>query len=721
LNDVQLESYRSYAFSVIISKNFLFGGMNMTKSNISELSKKTLGIGIDIKGRLRKVSFTTKPLLPLFEAISNSIHSIEDAKISNGKIVIRILRKDTPLINKKNNPEVPPIIGFEIEDNGIGFTDDNFNHFLTVDTTHKIKQGGKGVGRLSWLKAFDEIVIDSSFRDNYNKCTNRAFIFSLKDHTQNDCITLIDSQFDTNKPNQTVISMKGYKSEYQDKCPKKIETIAKQALDHCIDYFLSNDCPEIYFEEKNNGETFSLNQYFKENVLSEIDKRQFLIDDKEFTIKHVQLSPKYGQNHFLFYSANRRTVKSDDLAKLIPNLSSKFFVEENNDNKFIYVAYVESPFFDEKVNEDRNDFAIPYNEDLLGELNWKQIQTEIINNCKEYISPFISYIDQKKQDRIKQFINDKAPQYRPIIKYAQKELSQIPPDIDEDKLDLELYNIYQNIQKQTRYEGNEIFNKKSSNDDINDYEAKIDAYLTKISDISQSDLTRYVCHRKVVLNYLQKCLERDDDEHYIKEKIIHKAIFPMGVTSDEVPFSNHNLWVIDEKLVYHNFLASDKPINSFMNGLSADEPDIAIINGYDIPLSFSDSSPNEQLTSVVIIEFKRPMRNNYPKNEHNPIEQVYSYIEDIRAGKKTTKTGRPIPVLRDSIFYCYIICDITKEISKFAKNSGFTMTPDQQGFYCFNSNYNSYTEIISFDKMLKDATKRQTAFFDKLNIPNHGS
>jgi hypothetical protein len=67
----------------------------------------------------------------------------------------------------------------------------------------------------------------------------------------------------------------------------------------------------------------------------------------------------------------------------------------------------------------------------------------------------------------------------------------------------------------------------------------------------------------------------------------------------------------------------------------------------------------------------------------------------------------------------YIICDITKEISKFAKNFQFTPTPDQERFYCFNTNYNSYTEIISFDKMLKDAKKRQTAFFDKLNIPNH--
>jgi hypothetical protein len=156
-----------------------------------------------------------------------------------------------------------------------------------------------------------------------------------------------------------------------------------------------------------------------------------------------------------------------------------------------------------------------------------------------------------------------------------------------------------------------------------------------------------------------------------------------------------------------------------MNGQSAKEPDIAIINGYDTPLSFSDSPPNEKLSSVVIIEFKRPMRKNYSQNEDNPIEQVYGYIRDIRAGKKTTKTGRPILVLDNTVFYCYIICDINEMISKHAENFQFIKTPDQQGFYCFNTNYNSYTEIISFDKMLKDAKKRQTAFFDKLNIPNH--
>jgi len=121
---------------------------------------------------------------------------------------------------------------------------------------------------------------------------------------------------------------------------------------------------------------------------------------------------------------------------------------------------------------------------------------------------------------------------------------------------------------------------------------------------------------------------------------------------------------------------------------------------------------------VVIVEFKKPMRKNYAKTD-NPITQVYGYIRDIRAGKRTTHKGRPIQLEKTTPFFCYIICDITEQIDEWADDAGFKKTPDGRGYYNFNENHNSYTEIIPFDKMLSDAQKRQMAFFEKLNLPSH--
>lgn len=119
-----------------------------------------------------------------------------------------------------------------------------------------------------------------------------------------------------------------------------------------------------------------------------------------------------------------------------------------------------------------------------------------------------------------------------------------------------------------------------------------------------------------------------------------------------------------------------------------------------------------------IIEFKRPMRKSYATDE-SPIAQVYGYIRDIRAGKKTTCTGRPIRVEKTTPFFCYIVCDISEQLDRWADDAGFRKTPDGQGYYNFNENHNSFTEIIPFDKMLSDAKKRQLAFFQTLNLPSH--
>src|SRR3954463_11977668 len=90
-----------------------------------------------------------RPMLPVFEATMNAFQAIKDAKRTDGSIVIDIEREPS-LLDKEN----AAIAGFTITDNGIGFTDDNFNSFNTLYSDYKLKQGGKGLGRVTWLKAF---------------------------------------------------------------------------------------------------------------------------------------------------------------------------------------------------------------------------------------------------------------------------------------------------------------------------------------------------------------------------------------------------------------------------------------------------------------------------------------------------------------------------------------------------------------------------------------
>lgn len=123
---------------------------------------------IDLEGRVRNTKLPlSRGLLPLFEAISNAIHSIEEAKTQSPEIVVEVVRDTSQggLIDDEPLPN-QPIESFVVRDNGIGFNKDNFKSFETSDSSKKQKKGGKGIGRFLWLKAFSKISVTSDFNPN---------------------------------------------------------------------------------------------------------------------------------------------------------------------------------------------------------------------------------------------------------------------------------------------------------------------------------------------------------------------------------------------------------------------------------------------------------------------------------------------------------------------------------------------------------------------------
>ena len=139
---------------------------------------------IDLRGRVNNTKLApTNCLLPLFEAIINSIHAIEEKGKIRGSIEITIERDHSQgVLEAEHLPLVAgPIWGFAVQDNGIGFTDDNFRSFETSDTTKKVSKGGKGVGRLVWLKAFDKAEIESQYAEA-GKLWRRRFDFTCTQH-----------------------------------------------------------------------------------------------------------------------------------------------------------------------------------------------------------------------------------------------------------------------------------------------------------------------------------------------------------------------------------------------------------------------------------------------------------------------------------------------------------------------------------------------------------
>ena len=73
-------------------------------------------------------------------------------------------------------------------------------------------------------------------------------------------------------------------------------------------------------------------------------------------------------------------------------------------------------------------------------------------------------------------------------------------------------------------------------------------------------------------------------------------------------------------------------------------------------------------------------------------------------------------VNENTSFYLYIIADITEQLKKNASSYRLNRTVDDMGYFGYNDSrdINAYVEIISYDKLLSDAQKKNRILFDKL-------
>jgi hypothetical protein len=325
-------------------------------------------------------------------------------------------------------------------------------------------------------------------------------------------------------------------------------------------------------------------------------------------------------------------------------------------------------------------------------------------------------VKEKKARRLERFVATNGPMYRPILKYVEKDVALLDPDIDDSELDIKLYKAYHDFQVQLRVEGRELIETGEVRDDeFAEYAEKYDSYFLKIGDVNKSDLARYVFDRKLVLQFLQKILGIQLTGKYALEKKVHNLIFPMGKTSEDVLFDNHNLWLLDERLAYHKYLASDKPLRAMEPLVNESRKELDLIV-FDKACAFVNST-DQPFQTITVVEFKRPMRDGYSSQE-NPFDQVLNYIDEIKAGRARTPDGRDIPIAEGVHYYCYVVADKTSALEQQALRTGLVKTADNQGFYGYNPGYRAYIEFISYSKLLSDAKQRNQVFFEKLGLPS---
>lgn len=681
---------------------------------------------INIANKIRNTSLSRKQgLMPLFELISNSIHSISERRETGlmdssdcGEIIITLIRTGEQSILESIRDDYEfPIQSIMVEDNGIGFNDDNLRSFTEADSDHKLEIGGKGIGRFVCLKAFKWMSVDSIFSDGTKFVRRQITLKNTRKGFED------YKEENSNKEEyKTICTLYSFADIFVKNTPSRIEDIAAAIITHFQLYFITGNVPHIIIRNQNNVQ-IDLNNRYKQAFEKNIQSKSYEVGEQSFTL-YLSKS-NLSKSHRLHFCAHNRSVIDEWLGKYILELG-KLSVPDGEIQNFYYAAFVVGGILDSSVNNERTGFLFPTNEEVedddVIEISLPKIRRTAVGAIESLISDYIDQVRTKKVDSYRAIVEKELPQYRAIMTRKADKVKRLAAGLNNHELDIELYKIEADWKTEIKQLGLEMIERKKDITTKPEFEELYETYLSELNEVGQAELARYIIHRKSILDLLDYLTRLDDNyDKYANENLVHNIFFPIQTTSDVVPYDKQNLWLLDERLSYHSYLASDKQFRSMDNVAvsenEADRPDLLI---YSNAFAFS-TEKDAPYSSITIVEFKKPERNNYTDNddEKNPLDQVERYVEDLLGGTIKNRKGRTINITKQTPFYIYIVCDLSPSLVKILERRDFYQTPDGLGYYTFkNRRYNGYIEVLSFEKVKSDAQKRNQILFDKLGLPN---
>lgn len=664
---------------------------------------------VNVAGQVGQIRLgQNKALWPLFETVINSIQSLEDTDIDQKEITIEALRNPNiqMRINADGTETVEPsrFEQFIVTDNGNGFNEANFKSFQEAYSQLKVKKGCKGIGRFLWLKAFEKVVISSTYQEN-GKWYLREFDFTLSGVSPDEAPRELKG---TNYSNITRVTLIGFIARYRDAVSYSLENLAKKIIEHCLPYFIMKAVPTINLKD-NRGESFLLNEYFDKVYKDSLNQDPIDLKGRHYQLYHMLLA-QGADRHELHLCANNREVKSVDLYRRIPNLEKgKKLPTEDGD--VYYVGYLAGDYLDESINVERSEFEfedLPIMGDNRG-ASEDEIVDAAVEMIKGYLKTDLDKVGTEKRKQIDRLVQATRPQYRLLLNKRPEIYDDIPSGLTDDKVDLELYRHQQQWEYDTAKQMRDIEERVKQNATTDPgFQPLFDEYCQNINELSRAGLAEYVIRRKAIIDLLGKALEIEPSGSYSLESRIHSIICPMQVSSDEVKLDDMNLWLIDDRLAYHHYLASDKFLSKLpvLENGTQKRTDLIV---FDAALSYT--AETDDINSITIVELKRPQRND---DQNDPVWQVLKYVRDIRKGAIKKDNGRDFGDMTRVKFYCYVIGDLTPSMRDSAEGRGLRLTQDNEGYYGYNEGIGAYVEVISYNKLLKNARQRNQVFFDKL-------
>jgi hypothetical protein len=636
---------------------------------------------VNIKRVIENIRANTTVYTPIVEMTVNAIQAIESSGKNDGEIFIRVHRDEQVNIDVG----LTDVRSFEIEDNGIGFTDDHRQSFDTLYTDLKISEGGKGFGRFICLKFFQDLRVESVYQDADGFKKRKFSMGKDKDIIVNE---IIDAS-SVHKSGSVVHLRVLKKGKLID---KKINTIARNIAEKLLPYFITKDyvCPKITLSEKDGSGPIILNDYCS-NELSAVIK-EIPTEQSTFSLRRAQIEEEFFVRVFKLYYpknqksrislvAHKREVSGSAIQKYIPEFSDDFYDKEgseevNHERNYIVKAYVFSPYLDQHVSLERGGFEFQMENDLLFGISQVQIESQSANIAKDAVGSDIAVRQARKRERVQLYVDEKAPWHKGILK--KTDLTGMPYRPTDEEIESRLQKEKFEQESQIKREVTNLLD----DGNIDNLKNKVTEIISKISETSKNDLIHYIALRRNILDIFEKSLQIDEKGAYTSEGVVHDIIFPRKGDTDTTSLEDHHLWIIDERLNFTNYVSSDIPFY----GKNSERPDLL---AYNKRILFRGD--NEASNPVTIFEFKKPQRDDFvnSSSHEDPVQQIVRYVNNLRDGRFKTPEGRRILVAQNTPFYGYVVCDLTVKVETWLeREKNFKSMPDRLGWFQWLENIN---------------------------------
>lgn len=648
--------------------------------------------------RLPKPSNTADGLQPIFEAVSNGMHAIQDkfgdAALKKGAMHV--------VFDGIRNPATYSVV---ISDNGVGLEPDRFKAFCTTDTDFKIARGGKGVGRLLWLDAFDLIQVNSIFSDS-GKLFRRTFDFSLSGEEPifNEIVTEIDGGADTG----TSISLKGIRSNsYATALPVQFAVIQKYFASHFLADFLLGKAPEMVVSFE--GREAKFPQAVNDLLVEKRDRIDF--ESEKFGalsldgyIMKKEASSDLDGNHQLHLVSSGRTVQTRKIDGLlgIKRLGA--------DKDSVLHCTLTGPFLDDRVNQERTQFN--FGEDTAAELTKECIEKVKGAMVVEEVAEYEDYRIGRLDDFVLHYLSFGFEDTKSL-------LSKTPVSADNHEAFAKALIPHKiRADKDRREQLQKVLDRLMSDEEVRpDLSAEISKVAAAASADENRQLMEYVLRRKFIIEILDALLGKvrvtsgKFDTHL--EGTFHQLICPMRIIGN-APYrtapASHDLWLIDERLAPAKYFASDAKIEDFVADGDKDRVDLLIwdkVHGLGL-------SQDDKLTRVLLVEFKRPERGGYTGN-YVLGRQMNRYIEKLKNREVRSHAGDVVELSKDVVFHCYVVADIVGDLEADTRN--WNRSPSGRGrFQYLQGDDKGTIEVIEWKELVRDAKVRNQNFLEAARL-----